>query len=41
MGLRAYGSTESGDYVYSNLVLRIPLVGKLKKRQPAPSFQGT
>ena len=32
MGLRAYGSTESGDYVYSNLVLRIPLVGKLKKK---------
>ena len=38
MGLRAYGSTESGDYVYSNLVLRIPLVGKLKKKTACAQF---
>lgn len=38
MGLRAYGGTETGDYVYSNLVLRIPLVGKLKKKTACAQF---
>lgn len=38
IGLRAYGSTESGDYVYSNLALKLPLLGKLKKKTACAHF---
>lgn len=38
MGLRAYKTTEAGDYVYSNLVLKLPLLGNLKKKTACARF---
>lgn len=38
IGLKGYASTDSGDYMISNLALNLPLVGKLKQKNACARF---
>lgn len=38
MGLKAFGSTENGRYIYDNAGLKIPLLGKLRKKTACAQF---
>lgn len=38
MGIKAFATTETGDYIFSNMVLHIPILGKLKKKNACAQF---
>ena len=38
MGLKAFGNTEDGRYIYDNAALKLPLIGNLKKKTACAQF---
>lgn len=38
MGIKAYGSTETGNYIYANMAIRLPIIGNMKRKNACAAF---
>lgn len=38
MGIKYYGTTKAGDYIYANIALKLPIIGKLKQKNACAQF---
>lgn len=38
MGIKYYGTTKTGDYIYANIALKLPIIGKLKQKNACAQF---
>lgn len=38
IGIKAYGSTEKGSYIFANMAIRMPIIGSMNKKNACASF---